>query len=257
MQKPFKKDQFKALIVDVDGTLVRNDKDAMPSIRTTRAIAQASTLLHVGVATGRPLSMTAHIFDHLQLSGPSIVSGGSRVVDVKNKQVLFEQAMEETSITQIATIGKQFALDIFITDGNNEHKLTDSLHLTSPLELYFPGVNPDQVDTVVSHLSHIPNISIHKAASWKHGCLDILITHAAATKQHGIQKVAEVLGISTHEIIGIGDGYNDFPLLMACGYKIAMGNAFDDLKAIADYVAPSVEQDGVAHVIETFLLSER
>ena len=55
-------------------------------------------------------------------------------------------------------------------------------------------------------------------------------------------------------MIGIGDGYNDFPLLMACGLKIAMGNAVEDLKAIADFIVPSVEQDGVAHAINRFIL---
>jgi len=69
-----------------------------------------------------------------------------------------------------------------------------------------------------------------------------------------IFKVAKILGIDTHEIIGIGDGYNDFPLLMACGLKVAMGNAVEDLKAIADYIAPTVSQDGVADVINKFVL---
>jgi len=63
------------------------------------------------------------------------------------------------------------------------------------------------------------------------------------------------LKISREEIIGIGDHYNDFPLLMACGLKVAMGNAVDDLKAIADYIAPSVEKDGVADVIDRFVLN--
>jgi hydroxymethylpyrimidine pyrophosphatase-like HAD family hydrolase len=41
---------------------------------------------------------------------------------------------------------------------------------------------------------------------------------------------------------------------MACGFKIAMGNANEELKQIADYVAPSVEEDGVAHIVEKFIL---
>ena len=81
------------------------------------------------------------------------------------------------------------------------------------------------------------------------------ITHADATKQHGVMEVAQILGIEKEDIIGVGDGYNDFPLLMACGLKIAMGNAVPELKAIADFVAPSVDEDGVAVVIEKFLLS--
>jgi len=84
--------------------------------------------------------------------------------------------------------------------------------------------------------------------------MDIDVTHAEATKMHGILEVAKLLNIDTKEIIGVGDGYNDFPLLMACGLKVAMGNAVDDLKAIADYVAPTVDEDGLADVIEKYVL---
>jgi len=66
--------------------------------------------------------------------------------------------------------------------------------------------------------------------------------------------VAEILGIKTDEIIAVGDGYNDFPFLMACGLKVAMGNAVPELKAIADYIAPSVDEDGIVDVIERFIL---
>ena len=82
----------------------------------------------------------------------------------------------------------------------------------------------------------------------------VAVNTIAATKQHGILEVAKIMGISTHEIIGIGDASNDIPLLMACGLKVAIGNATEDVKAIADYIAPTVEEDGVADVIEKFIL---
>jgi len=60
--------------------------------------------------------------------------------------------------------------------------------------------------------------------------------------------------IKPQEIIGVGDGPNDYPLLMGSGFKVAMGNAVPELKEIADFIAPSVEEDGVATVIEKFVL---
>jgi len=81
------------------------------------------------------------------------------------------------------------------------------------------------------------------------------ITHIQATKLHGIEVIQKFMDLKRDEIIGCGDGYNDFPLLMASGLKVAMGNAIDELKEIADYVAPSVEEDGVADVIEKFILA--
>ena len=55
-------------------------------------------------------------------------------------------------------------------------------------------------------------------------------------------------------MIAAGDSYNDLPMLKACGLRIVMGNAPDALKAIADYVAPSVDDDGLATAIEDFVM---
>ena len=52
----------------------------------------------------------------------------------------------------------------------------------------------------------------------------------------------------------VGDSYNDLPLLNVCGLRIAMGDAPEELKAIAHYVAPSAEEDGLAVAIEEYLL---
>ncbi|MEK9178778.1 MAG: HAD hydrolase family protein, partial [Patescibacteria group bacterium] len=98
-------------------------------------------------------------------------------------------------------------------------------------------------------------LAIVKAAAFKgREFFDVYISNGSATKQHAVLKLAEILGIKTNEMIGIGDHYNDFPLLMACGLKVAMEDSVEDLKAIADYVAPSVDEDGVADVIEKFVL---
>lgn len=100
----------------------------------------------------------------------------------------------------------------------------------------------------------MPTIIAQKVPSWTKGFFCIIITHAEATKQHGVFEVAKLLGLQTHDMIGVGDGYNDFPLLLACGLKVAMGNAVPELKEIADYVAPTVENDGVVDIINKFIL---
>jgi len=82
----------------------------------------------------------------------------------------------------------------------------------------------------------------------------LYLTHRDATKQHATQELARLLGINTSEIIGVGDGENDIPLLRECGLKIAMGNAVEELKKMADYTASPLEKDGVAEVVEKFIL---
>ena len=63
-----------------------------------------------------------------------------------------------------------------------------------------------------------------------------------------------MLDIDPSQIIAAGDSFNDLPLLAACGAGIAMGDAPEELKAIADYVAPRVDEDGLAVALEDFVL---
>ena len=63
-----------------------------------------------------------------------------------------------------------------------------------------------------------------------------------------------MIKVDLGQMTAAGDGYNDRPLLQACGLAIAMGDAPEELKAISDYIAPSAEEDGLAVAIEEFIL---
>lgn len=84
--------------------------------------------------------------------------------------------------------------------------------------------------------------------------LEILNSETVA-KGNGVSMLANYLGIKPEEVICVGDASNDVHMLEYAGLSVAMGNAFDDIKAIADYVTHTNEEDGVAHVIEKFILS--
>ena len=249
--------QYKALFIDVDGTLVPNASKDVPTPQVTNAIARAREKgLHVGVVTGRPIQYLHNIFDHLSLEGPSIIVDGAQVVDSQTRKVIWEQTMSLEDVEKVRKIIFQFAKRVTINaNGVDTHLVEDEVY-EKPLGMYIDSLKEPLADALISALSHIPTIKVGKMTSWTTGQLDVWVSHVYATKQHGMLKAAEILGISTKEIIGIGDSYNDFPLMMASGLKVAMGNAIPDLKAIADYIAPSVEEDGVAHVIGKFILSE-
>jgi len=249
----FKK-QYKALILDVDGTLIPNKRDGMPSRKVKEAIGKASKLIHIGVATSRPYFMLSHIFEHLKLSGPSIISGGSQIIDTQSKKSLWEKTIRIQDFSIISRILKDMNISFFIRDGNKDIDDLTRYAPKNPLAFGALRLSSETVDSIIDKTSRIPTIVAHKVPDWKKGKYSLIITHVYATKQHGILEVAKILGINTHEIIGVGDGYNDMPLLMACGLKVAMGNAVEDLKAIADYIAPPVDEDGVSDVIEKFVL---
>lgn len=247
------KSKYKALIVDIDGTLIKDFHDR-PSKRLTQAIQKASKKVHVGLATSRPLMHTFHIMDHLLLSGPSIVTNGAEIIDSTSKKILFQQPFEKETMSHLIPIIEKYHLTALINENGQDVEYQHGYTWEHTLDVWFPSVPDKYLESIRKELDQIPSIYYWDGAS-QHRGYDMVITHAAATKQHGILEVAKILGIDTHEIIGIGDGPNDFPLLMACGLKVAMGNAIEDLKAIADYVAPPVTEDGVADVIEKFILS--
>lgn len=248
------KKKYKALILDVDGTLIPNKFEGMPSEKVTKAIKKAKNVIHIGVATSRPLFVLSHITKRLALSGPSIINAGSQVVDVSSQKILWEKMLNNDDVKEILTIAKKLELT-FILQSNQRNLEPTSKNLGKKIsKFWFHALVPSILNNFTERITHIPTIAIHRLPSWKDHKIDLIITHAAATKQHAILEVAKLLKIETHEMIGVGDGYNDFPLLMACGLKIAMGNAVDELKAIADYIAPSVEEDGVADVIQKFVL---
>src|SRR3990170_75916 len=100
--------KFKALMIDVDGTLIENKPDALPSAKVASAIKRAAKLLHVGIATQRPLFYARPILEHLKLSGPSIIAGGAQVIDSETLEVLREELMDFEDLNKIIRIVKEF-----------------------------------------------------------------------------------------------------------------------------------------------------
>ncbi len=247
--------KYKAIITDVDGTLIPNRKDGEISPKVTGAIHKAKSHIHFGLATSRDREDVYRISSHLSLSGPSIIYGGCWIIEARSQEVLWKQNIEIDAFMEAYTIAKQLGFYFVVNDNGKKYKPEQEYISESPINIWGHGLTHQQLQAFLKRTSHLSTISTHAIPSWKEGKIDFITNHALATKQHAVFEVSKLLGIKTDEIIGIGDGANDIPLLMACGMKVAVGNAVEDLKAIADYIAPSVEEDGIADVIEKFIFA--
>lgn len=245
---------YKALILDLDGTTIPNRQDGMPSQKVVEAIAKATQVMHVSVATSRPLAYAADLIAQLKLSSPCVIDGGAQIYDPITKKIIAEQAIEPKDAQTIWHFLKKNKHKFKYSNGSSEKDLPQEQIPPKVLDFIVLALDHNQADSLITQLSHIPTLALHKVSSWTEGELAVKISHTTATKLHGIITVAEMLKVKREEIIGVGDSYNDFPLLMASGLKVAMGNAVSDLKEIADYIAPSVEEDGVVAIIERFVL---
>jgi 5-amino-6-(5-phospho-D-ribitylamino)uracil phosphatase len=246
---------YKAIILDLDDTTVQHGVGNLPSPRVAEVIQKASNSIHVSIATGRTLKEAKFVIDHLHLTGPCIISNGAQIYDPRKHKIFHQIFLPEQAIPQVYKICQSNHIQLRLHTDVNEYIYTGIVLPHKTLRMYIPRVKPKLIDVLVDELKQVNGINIQKMPAWDKGFMCVDITSIRASKLHGIVEVARMLRIETSEIIGVGDGYNDFPLLLACGLKIAMGNAVSELKAIADFIAPSVEEDGVATVIEKFVLT--
>lgn len=251
--------KYKLLLLDVDGTTVPIGPHTMPSLKVRESIKQARDTVGVSLVSGRPLNWLRETFESLDLVQPCIINGGSQIIDPKTHEVLWERPLSNESFEGVLRIIDDMDISSFIiNDNGTEYKNPKDHQCNKPLAIQLSYFNSkEESDFCLKRLQQVPDISAHKFYSWdknRNYIQEVYITHLESNKQHAVKKLASILGVDYSEIIAVGDARNDIPLLEICGLKVAMGNADNKLKLIADYIAPTVDDDGVAHVIEKFII---
>jgi hydroxymethylpyrimidine pyrophosphatase-like HAD family hydrolase len=262
--------KYKILLLDVDGTTVASSGDALPSDRVVSAVQAAQSKLHVALATGRPYELAKPVISRLGLTGLSIVNGGSEIIDVATGALHYQRSMSQGTIQELVRQLIPFGYNIRLSGSNFSPPITSPDSITGPGEqLLVEAVSKNDAPHLIRQISQIKGVArayvfnprrdvpvALTSDSWDPGNgVDIHIVQEHATKLYGVKSLLNLLHIDKHEAIAIGDGQNDLPLLEAAGLKVAMGNAPSEVKAIADYIAPSLVEDGVAEAIERFILA--
>jgi Cof subfamily protein (haloacid dehalogenase superfamily) len=267
---------YKALILDVDGTLVGHDYTISGKVKN--AILSIKNQVLVSLCSGRVYGSIKKFIDELSLDAIQISDGGGEIFDPKSNQAVYQKPIKTIRALELIDVLRANKLK-FVVSHNHEYHIDPDFTTEEDLKKYrfsiraFPdikkikepiitkisilgvgGDNQKQIDELLRNFSqdvHYISASYAKGPLNKFHALDI--TEKSATKLTALEEYVRQVGINLSDTIVVGDGYNDFPLLLAGGLKIAMGNAVSELKEIADLVVPSVEEDGVATVIEKFL----
>jgi hypothetical protein len=249
--------KYKLLLLDVDGTTVASKGAALPSDRVSKAIIEASKHIQVALATGRPLDLAQPVINKLRLTGLGVFNGGAEIIDMGTGKVLASQKLDIPTLQELVRLAIPFGYSISTAEDQYGRSLSTPKDVTAPAaKLLIEAVKTADAIGILEQLNGVPLAEAHPTTSWDDGdVVDIHVTHQYATKRHGAEQLIELLGLHKEQVIAVGDGHNDMPLLEAAGLKVAMGNAPDEVKQLADYVAPSLADDGVADVIEKFILS--
>ena len=269
MADNFPKDtsHFKLLIADFDGTLAGINHTVTPKVE--KAVKKwIDSGRHFSIATGRQYLMIEDECLRMKLNTPVIVRGGAEVVDPATGKVLHSELIEKEDVEKILNILAKNKVSFLV-------EKDDTLYANFRYEVDFPKVfykeltefemsdapkvvlksSDDDVGKVQKLMDEIENsfskVNITRNHSRYGYGWDI--TSVKATKLHGIVKVMEHVGVKREDIVGVGDSYNDFPLLEAPGLKVAMGDAHKEVREIADVVIPPYDEDGVAFLIDKLL----
>jgi hypothetical protein len=241
---------YKAVILDLDGTTIPNKKDGMPSERVRQAVHKIRDKISISAATGRGINGCREIIKSLGLKSPCIVNGGTRIIDPITEKIIWEKELDKSQVEAIMEVAKYYQYPVFFGD-ELEGTLPKYKTIKSGERIvYIEPVTKEDTEIILDKLSKIPNITAHKVKSWTPDHFDIHITHFEATKRHSLEILLDILKVHKDDVVAIGDGNNDLPLFELAGYKIAMENGSEELKKKADMIAPSVDEDGLAVVLE-------
>ncbi len=269
--------KYKLLVLDIDGTLLNDNKEITP--RTQAALLKVQQMgIHIVLASGRPTNGVMPIAKKLELNhyGGFILSyNGGQIINVQTGELLFEKRINPEMLPYIDKKAKKndFAIftyhkDYIITDKpDNEHIKQEAI--LSNMEIR--GVN-DFVEAVDFAPCKCMLVSDDEEAliglenHWKKrlgGVLDVFrsepyfleVVPQFIDKGNTLGVLLSKLSVLPEEVIAIGDGVCDVSMLQGAGLSIAMGNAEDSVKACVDITTLTNNEDGVAVAVEKAVLS--
>ena len=263
---------IKMLVLDIDGTIFKKDYTASERVKQTlKSLVKKG--IKVVLCTGRMYAATKQIAKELELNTPVISYQGGLVKNFLNdEKTLFEKTMDEDlSLDVIKELKKR---NIFFNLYINDELLVehDSILIQQYVDarnikyrivgncenLNLKGMN--KILAIDDDITLIENLQKEMAQRYKDKLYVIRSTprfcefsNPEATKGNAVRFLADMWGIKKEEIMACGDQDNDIEMLLAAGVKVAMGNATEDLKKIADYVTDSVDNDGVVKAVGKFI----
>lgn len=268
--------------LDLDGTVYNEAKEITPGVRKAieDAIAQGVIVLP---ATGRPVGGLPEAF--LQIPGVryALTSNGAAVVDLSEKKRIYEDCIDKETAAQVISVMLKFQglaetyMDgkCYTDKGNYENASNFSMvppgllayikstripkeHLADyirsqehPVEkLHMIFGDTDTRDKAFAYIKKcFPDLTITNASSF-----NMEINSPTCNKGTALLALGRILGIQPSQIMACGDSGNDYPMICAAGFSVAMGNAEERIKEAADFVTKTNEEDGVAWAIRRFVL---
>ena len=268
---------YKLIAIDMDGTLLKDDKSITEI--TKKSLKRAQELgVKIVLTSGRPIQGIKNYLDELELTGEedyviglngalicktsdySVVSSNATLTG-KDLKYIYNKVKGLNTYVHAFTNEGDLVNKISKFSDNEEKRLNikikqvDFLEDVSDSDEILKVVLEEEKEVLDRITSNIPKELFEEYTVIRSVDFMIEFMNRGCNKASGLQKLGEYLGISKEEIIAIGDAENDIEMIEYAGLGVAMGNAKEEIKSIADFITKENEEDGVAFVIEKFIVS--
>jgi Cof subfamily protein (haloacid dehalogenase superfamily) len=274
------KHDIKLIALDLDGTTLDSKRGLTE--RAKRALEAAIKKgVYVIIATGRAYSALPE--DVFKIEGIKYIltSNGASVMDISENKSVYSNCIDAAALENTVSLLRQydFMMEFFIKGhayvDQAIYDKVNTMEFTEPHKSYIINTRKPVealLDFALLHKELIENINVNfenqndrsmmreVLAKLENVTLTTSFDHnleiggATTSKADAIRMLCNELGISEAQVMACGDSPNDMAMLKAAGFPVAMGNAKDELKEIAKYITSTNDEDGVAKVIEKFVL---
>jgi Cof subfamily protein (haloacid dehalogenase superfamily) len=275
---------IKVIIMDVDGTLTNSKKVITENTKNALINAQKAGAILV-LASGRPTSGLIDLAKELKMdenNGLLVSFNGSKVVDCQTNKVLFNETMGIEEGQAVLDHMKKFDVKPMIDKGNymyvndvfnnqinykgtpfniiqyeargGKFKLCETDDLAAfadyPLNKILTAGEPEYMK---AHYKEMMEPFKDTLSCMFTADFYFEFTAKGIDKAKALDTVLIPMGYKKEEMIAFGDGHNDASMVKYAGIGVAMANAVDDLKSIADEVTLSNEEDGIAYTLDKYI----
>lgn len=260
---------YKLVATDLDGTLLRSDDTVSERTREALAAATVAGAAHL-VVTGRAVAWTRHILDELGYEGLAVCGQGAQLYDAGAHRLLTSVTLDrqvaglalakiEAEVGPLALAASRDGVDgdVLIGPGYRVLGQLKAVPFTDVAELWAAPLtkmyiqHPELTDDELAAAARAAAGGLVSVVMAGEGIVEIL--PLGLSKATGLSLAARRLGVKAADTIAFGDMPNDIPMFAWSAHGVAMANAHEELKAVANELTLSNEEDGIAVVLERLL----
>ena len=242
---------IKGLLADIDGTLVGSSMRVSPAVMS--AVARARGRLAVCLASSRAMEFVLRYARELGLTTPQVCDGGARIFDAGTGRVLVRKALRPDDARLVVATALELRLPFRLVDMDRVVTRLEEVRTWQVTRVSVHDLDRETAVALADRFRDHPSIHASAVMAVDTGRWLVDFTRRDAHKGTALEEVARILGLQPSQMTAVGDSYNDIPMLRTAGLAVAMGNAPDEVKREAHVVAPPVEEDGLAWVLNSLL----